>query len=48
MAHFYKKNLVAQTVKHISAVVDQLAGRLLPIPEVCGSNPAIGKILQKQ
>ena len=27
----------------MAVVVDQLVERLLPIPEVCGSNPVIGK-----
>ena len=38
MAHF-KKRLVS------AVVVAQLVERLLPIPEVRGSNPVIGKIL---
>ena len=31
----------------MAVVVAQLAERLLPIPEVRGSNPVIGKILQR-
>ena len=35
-----------QTPKPRAVVVAQLAERLLPIPEVRGSNPVFGKILQ--
>ena len=31
----------------MAVVVAQLAEQLLPIPEVRGSNPVIGKILQR-
>ena len=37
--------VVCKYAKNLEVVVAQLAERSLPIPEVRGSNPVIGKIL---
>ena len=38
------KNAVDKLLRQRAVVVAQLVERLLPIPEVCGSNPVISKI----
>ena len=39
-----KHFIFKMTKIHTAVVVAQLVQRLLPIPEVCSSNPVIGKI----
>ena len=41
----YKKNSAIVSYDYRAVVVAQLVGRSLPIPEVCGLNPVIGKNL---
>ena len=45
MSHFYKKNSHSNNNLNWAVVLAQLVEQLLPIPEILGSNPVIGKNL---